>query len=79
MTDEQQVQVEALGEGGIRDAGYVLAKGDRVTVPRSVAEGWCAEGWAMALDESIPTGERRVVKAAVAPLKTTSNQTTKGA
>lgn len=77
MTDEQTVQVEALGDGGLKDAGHNLAKGDRVTVPRELAQGWCAAGWAKALDGSIETGERRVVNAKVQPVKAGQTQTSK--
>lgn len=79
MSDEDELQVEAIGPGRLKDAGYNLAPEDRVTVPRPLAEYWCGLGWAKAIDGSIETGERRVVRATVSPQPAKSTQTTQGA
>ena len=47
MTD--QVQVEARSR--IRDAGYRLETGDRVTVSMDLARYWAGNGWAAPVAE----------------------------
>jgi len=38
---------------------YIQEKDDQISVPRELAERWCAAGWAEDLSGSIETGERK--------------------
>ena len=64
------IQVEALEQ--IKSDGFIIATGDRITLPEDVAKRWCGSGWAQAVNGEVKTGERRVLKSVVQPL--TANQ-----
>lgn len=59
------IQVEALER--IKSDGYDLQPGDRVTIDDAPARIWCGAGWAKAVNGSLNTGKRRVVKAVLQP------------
>ena len=65
---EEQVKVEFLG-ARLSDAGYTGVKGDIRTVPKSLAEKWCAAGWAADVSGGIKTGERNTRPVKINPKK----------
>lgn len=55
------MRVEALER--ISSDGYVLEKGDILTVRDEVGAVWCAAGWACDTSGALATGERIVMDA----------------
>lgn len=66
--ETDQVQVELLGNR-LSDSGYAGVKGDRLTVPRKLAEKWCSRGWAKDTAGNIPCGERNTNPVTINPKK----------
>ena len=76
MTEVKTIQIEALET--IKTDGYVLNKGDRLTVPYEVGAKCCAHGWAKDTAGTVTTGERKVFKAVVQPANVTLGATGDG-
>jgi hypothetical protein len=62
------MRVEILEERLSSD-GYLLGKGDTITVPDECGGRWCAAGWAKDVEGKVATGERRTDNIAVNPKK----------
>ena len=63
------IQVEALET--IKSDGFVIHRGDRVTLSDDTAKRWCAAGWAVSVSGDIRTGPRSVAPKTIEPVNAT--------
>lgn len=58
------MRIEALE--AVKSDGYVLDAGDvKQNVPDDIGEIWVKAGWAKDLDDTVATGERKVLNAKI--------------